>query len=433
MVAAQTGQTGRRPFRLAAFFEGRPADGGSYVHKVGTLSVLRRMQSPDLEVVVVCGSRESLEIVREQGLRAVRRPRSGLGRLLGELSALHAVRVHLGRSLGPRLSPVDRLLKRLSVDLVFFPVADGLALQLYTHSYIISILDLAHVEHPEFAEVSHRGEFERRERLYGDATRKAVAVIVDSEHGRRLVAEQYRIPLTRLFAAPFLTSGSVNHFVPDEAIAAAVRQRYGLVEPYIFYPAQFWAHKNHRYIVAALRLMRQRNGEAPQAVFCGADKGALGDVLDYARDCGVSDLVRYCGFVPAEHLPYLYTGALALVMPTYLGPTNIPPVEALRLGVPVCYSDLPSFREHLGDAATYVDLADPTSLADALERIRNERRHSRRGVGDTTCRLGEEPEDIYLRVLQQIVWRFRYKTGFDARSSPDGHDAARSTSTMSSP
>ena len=416
-VAAEAGRPAQRPFVLAAFFEGRPTDGGSYVHKIGTLRVLRRMQGPDLSIVVVCGSRDSLKIVQQEGLRGVLQPRKGLRRLLGELSAIRAVRAHLGRSLGPRLSPVDGLLTRLNVDLAFFPVADGMALQLYTHSYIISVLDLAHVEHPEFAEVSHHGEFERRERLYGDAMRKAIAIIVDSEHGRRLVAEQYRIPLTRLFAAPFLTSRSVEQFVPDQAAAAAVRERYGLADPYIFYPAQFWAHKNHRYIVAALSIMRQRHGWAPQAVFCGSDKGMLRPVLEYASSSGVGDLVKYCGFVPEEHLPYLYTGALALVMPTYLGPTNIPPVEALRLGVPVCYSDLPSFREHLGDAATYVDLDNPASLADALHRIRRDGRRSCAGATDTRPARGDDPEDAYLRVLQQIVRHFRYKTGFDVAGS----------------
>ena len=71
-----------------------------------------------------------------------------------------AVRIYFGRSLGPKLSPVDRLLVRLGADLVFFAEPDRRALQLYSHSYIFSILDLAHLEHPEFPEVSLFGEFE---------------------------------------------------------------------------------------------------------------------------------------------------------------------------------------------------------------------------------------------------------------------------------
>jgi glycosyltransferase involved in cell wall biosynthesis len=396
------------PFVLAAFFDGKPTDGGGYVHKVGTLRVLRRMQSEALKVVVICDSPEALKTVRDHGLRGVLQPRKGFRQLIGELSASRTARIYLGRSLAPRLSPVDRLLTRLGADLVFFAGPDRRALQLHSHSYVFSILDLAHLEHPEFPEVSLFGEFERREQLYGDATRRAVAVVVDSEQGRRLLVQQYRVPAPRVRVAPFMMSLSVQGFEPDESIAVSVRQRYGTSDPYIFYPAQFWAHKNHRYIVAALRAMRERHGWAPQAVLCGSDKGTLDAVLRYADSVGVRELINYCGFVPDEHIPYLYAGALALVMPTYFGPTNIPPMEALRLGVPVCYSDLPSFREHLGDAVTYVNLDDPRSLADALHRIRSE---SHGPLACTPPPHSPSAEDLYFGVLSEIVERFRYKTG----------------------
>lgn len=415
-VTVDTAESGGRhlcaPLVLVSFFDGKPSEGGGYVHKVGTLRVLRRLQSDQLQVVVVCSSSEGLKTVERHGLRGIVQSRNLIRRLFGKLSETGIVRQHFGRSLGPMLSPIDRLMTRLKANLVYFPSPDGRAYQLFSCAYIFSIFDLAHVEHPEFPEVSLFGEFEGRERLYTVAARKAVAVIVDSEHGRRVVAEQYRVPLARIFATPFLLSSTLRDFLPNPATASAVRGRYGLAESYIFYPAQFWSHKNHGYIVAALRVMRQRYGWAPQAVFCGSDKGTLGRVLEFAQFAGVKDLVKYCGFVPEEDIPYLYAGALALVMPTYLGPTNIPPREALTLGIPVCYSDLPSFREDMGDSVTYVDLDDPTSLADALHRIRTEG-PGERSASETRAGLDfDSVEEAYGRVLQLIIGRFRDRTTF---------------------
>lgn len=396
------------PFLLAAFFEGDPTQGGGYTHKVGTLRVLRRLQSAELRVVVICADERSLHVVGQHGLEGIVYRCTRLRRLLGRLAAVRFVKAALGRSLGPRLSPLDRFLSRLNANLVFFASPDPRALQLYSRSYIFTILDLAHLEHPEFPEVSLFGEFAHREWLFGEGAAGAIAVLADSEPARRLISSQYGVPLPRVHAAPFLVSSTIQGFVPDPATAAAVRARHGLADRYIFYPAQFWPHKNHRYIIAALRAMRQRHGWAPQAVFCGSDKGALAPVLEYARLAGVGELVKYCGFVAAEDLPYLYGGAMALVMPTYFGPNNIPPLEALSLGTPVCYSDFPSFREHMGDAVTYVDLENPASLADALQRIQAERSGSPRPRGGPTTHA-DAAEDRYFEVLRRIITRYRHK------------------------
>ena len=55
----------------------------------------------------------------------------------------------------------------------------------------------------------------------------------------------------------------------------------------------------------------------------------------------------------------LYKESIALVMPSYFGPTNIPPLEAFNLGVPVLYSDLPGLKDQVGDAALLLDLNKP--------------------------------------------------------------------------
>jgi len=54
----------------------------------------------------------------------------------------------------------------------------------------------------------------------------------------------------------------------------------------------------------------------------------------------------------------------ALVMPTYFGPTNIPPVEAWSLGVPVLYSS--THFSHGKDAAEYFNPDSPRSLVYAI-------------------------------------------------------------------
>jgi len=145
-----------------------------------------------------------------------------------------------------------------------------------------------------------------------------------------------------------------------------VVSKYYIENPYIFYPAQFWEHKNHKYIIEAISILKHKHNKVINVVFCGRDFGSLKSVQELAKERNVSDLVKYLGFIPKEDVWGLYKNALALVMPTYFGPTNIPPLEALAVECPVIYSDFPSFRKEFEEVAQFVDLEKPESLVEIL-------------------------------------------------------------------
>ena len=63
--------------------------------------------------------------------------------------------------------------------------------------------------------------------------------------------------------------------------------------------------------------------------------------------------VRFAGFVSSEEINLLYSQAFALVMPTYFGPTNMPPLEAFKFKIPVLYSNIKGLKEQVEDAAFF--------------------------------------------------------------------------------
>jgi len=56
-------------------------------------------------------------------------------------------------------------------------------------------------------------------------------------------------------------------------------------------------------------------------------------------------------------------------MPTFFGPTNIPPLEAMALGCPVAVSDIYAMREQLGDAALYFRPNSVRDIINIMERL----------------------------------------------------------------
>ena len=71
---------------------------------------------------------------------------------------------------------------------------------------------------------------------------------------------------------------------------------------------------------------------------------------------------------------FLYLNSLALTMPTFSGPTNIPPWEAFKLEVPVFYSLIGNIKNVYKDAVYYIDPFDPNSLAMGLLKLLRSKR-----------------------------------------------------------
>ena len=77
----------------------------------------------------------------------------------------------------------------------------------------------------------------------------------------------------------------------------------------------------------------------------------------------------FLDFVEDKDLPLLYCNSFALVMPSLIGPTNIPPWEAFKLKVPVFYPDFGGIKAILKDAVYYIDPYNPEVLAEGILKI----------------------------------------------------------------
>jgi glycosyltransferase involved in cell wall biosynthesis len=222
-------------------------------------------------------------------------------------------------------------------------------------------------------------------------------VIVPNEAGTEQLLRYYRLDRERILEIPHPAPSLDKRAAPTENDDAAL-QKLGVRKPYVFYPAQFWAHKNHLRILEALVELPEL-----QAVFVGSDKGGgLAHVQDQARQLGVADRVLFPGFVELNELVALYRGAVALVYPSLFGPENLPPLEAFELGCPVIAADVPGAEQQLGDAAIRVEPFDTGAYVAAIRAvIEDGKRH------DLTARGRERVKafsaDNYMRRVVEFL------------------------------
>jgi glycosyltransferase involved in cell wall biosynthesis len=256
------------------------------------------------------------------------------------------------------------------IDLVYFLSPSEEAIDLEQLNYITTIWDLAFREDMEFPEIRFGRAIENREKIFQIILCKALAVLVDSESGKNNVVNYYKLSEKRVYVMPFAQGiGIVNDENVSDNSAINIIEKYNLDVPYIFYPAQFWAHKNHAYILFGLKILERDFGHKVGAIFSGVDKGNQGYIVRLANELGLIDRIKFIGFAKNEEMSALYKQSLALVMPTYFGPTNLPPIEAFALGVPVLYPDKDGLRDQVKDAALLISLDEPKTMALQLTKL----------------------------------------------------------------
>jgi glycosyltransferase involved in cell wall biosynthesis len=282
------------------------------------------------------------------------------------------LRAHRATSMELRNRPeIGRWFREQGIDLLFWTAPNPLAIECGV-PFVMAVHDLQHRLQPRFPEVSVDGEGRMREHLYRNAARRATLLVADSPEGREDILAFYGdlIDPQRIAILPFVPAPHIVATNPVEQ-AAGVKSRFSLPDRYWFYPAQFWPHKNHEAIVRALGLLRSRGRQDIHVVFCGSHGDALRArtyraAMQLAVDLGVAAQVTSLPYVPDEAMPGLYLGSVGLVMPTYFGPTNIPILEAWRLGRPVITSNIRGVRDQAGAAALLIDPESPEELAESM-------------------------------------------------------------------
>lgn len=343
--------------KIIAIIENSCAAGGGFNQALNAILQMKRIcNAGNFAFEVRTSFPGNLKVLEELGVSAQVLRLSLYDRVLCRLEvALARFRLKL---------PFEEALIRDGCDLVYWvnPTSSFLALQRL--NYIATVWDLSHRDSPEFPEVRNFRQFQSRERIYQRLLAPAVFTLVDSRKLAESAAKYYGVDDFRFLVMPFAPSPFLNQ--ENSEGTTQVLSLYGLERGYLFYPAQFWSHKNHIRILESLLVLRAR-GVSPRFVFIGGDQGSQAHVKEFARLNALEEQVRFLDFVPSEHIRGLYDGCCAVVMPTYFGHTNLPPLEAWTMGKPLVYTAY--FREQAGDAAICIDPDDSTDLANAIAAV----------------------------------------------------------------
>lgn len=225
--------------------------------------------------------------------------------------------------------------------------------------------DLQHRYLPQYFTAIHRLT---RDIGFRSQLRYRRHVMVSSESARQDILAFDKAPRAKIHVVPFAVTSPL---MVEESRIVAVRTKYGLQEPFLFLPNQFWRHKNHELAFKAIHELNKRGHFKTLAL--------SGHAYDYRHTTHTDDLrrliaalgiepnLRWLGTIPYEDLLHLIVGADALLNPSLFEGWSTTVEEAKCLATPMALSALSVHREQAAGRAAFFDPADPAAMADAIE------------------------------------------------------------------
>jgi len=215
----------------------------------------------------------------------------------------------------------------------------------------------------------------------------------------------------------------LNHFRPVEMMEARRAINVPLVDKMLLFVGRIEPLKGIDTLIRAIALLRQSTSAALckkmyLVIIGGSPPGEVEDDEDLelrrlkalCAKLGLDDLVTFLGAKSQQTLPYYYSAAEAVIMPSHYESFGMVALEAMACGTPVVTSEVGGLAYLVQDGVTgfHVPTGDPEELASRIQLIlerpelRQELSQSaiRHAQGYSWQHVADQVQKLYQRILQ---------------------------------
>ncbi|MDH4470344.1 MAG: glycosyltransferase family 1 protein [Verrucomicrobiae bacterium] len=197
-----------------------------------------------------------------------------------------------------------------------------------------------------------------RRNAYRNARAFADHILAPSEFSKKSMVACLQIPEDRISVVPLPVADLPSKAIPPSNL-------HDRETPFLYYPADNYAHKNHqRLFLAIAELVKQ--GWSGHLICTGTRVPGKVDLVALAKTSGISDSFIDLGKISREEVSWLYKQACFLIFPSLFEGYGLPIIEAFTMGLPVLCSGVTSLPELGGDAVLY---CNPFDVSDITEKI----------------------------------------------------------------
>lgn len=230
--------------KIAIVLATEPFAGGGHQYAMLVAECLAKNAGSSYELVAICHNSFWKRWCKKNKIRCIDGALPGLRHIE---KIINYRLPHLAQIYNTYLTPLGKILHKEDID-VLVSAQQFCFIPNYHIKIIVPVHDLMHRYESSFPEVIE--DYGEREMCMKSYMKYAYVILTDSKVGKSQLLESYRLEKRK---TPNIIS--LPYVVPEH-IYNVDEEYIGVPDRYVFYPAQFWKHKNHINLVKAIQLLR---------------------------------------------------------------------------------------------------------------------------------------------------------------------------------
>ena len=260
---------------------------------------------------------------------------------------------------------LPRLINHLKPDLFLSP--DGY-LPHFTHVPCVPVIHDLNFEHyPKDLPFWYRHYYRH---FFPKYARKATRIATVSEFSKKDISQRYGVDLSLIDVV--YNGVSDNHRPLEASEKEAAQKKFAQGKPYLLFVGSLHPRKNIARLLRAFdRFKKSTGNEEWQLVLAGRKKWWDQEMESSFQNSPNKAHIHFVPGFDQKDASLLVGGAEIIVYPSTFEGFGVPPLEAMKSGVPVVVSNVTSIPEICGDAGFLVDPFSEDSIAQGLLEVKN--------------------------------------------------------------
>lgn len=359
--------------KVGIFFESLPREGGAFHTNLNIVNIFNEYNIGNLDITYIVRSKEIEQILISKGCKCLFFKQDFFFRILNFLS-LSKFFSSLIKKLGFS-NRFEKILKISKFDLIYFNSPTLFSTYLNEIPFVMNIYEMQHKTDNYFPEYRiHGHSLDTRDFIINNAISKAFKIVVATKKDKKLLKELYNSIDKNVEIQPYvpqlpnLYENDFKNVNFDEIFF-----KYKIENKNIFfYPAQFWPHKNHRYIIDIASEFRKNNINDFLFIFTGHDKGNKSYIKKLVLEKKLGNNFLILDYIDNKELISLYLNSDALIMPTFVGHSTLPLYEAFYFNLPVFFTK-GLLDEDLKKYVYEIDINNPKNFMSSFEEFKKDK------------------------------------------------------------